>query len=215
MKKMYKAMLLVLCAVMLMAGSVLGTLAYLKAETGPITNTMTVGKVAITLNETDVDEYGVKDGDTRVTENTYKLIPGHTYVKDPTITVAAGSEACYLFVKVENGIVDIEDQDKTIASQMDANGWEELDASDDIWYKPTAVDARDAADDISVAIFTSFTIDGTAEIADYAGETIAVTAYAVQAEGFDDADSSGTAADEAWAATFGEQATDATTDTNG
>ena len=45
MKKMYKAMLLVLCAVLLVAGSVMGTLAYLKAQTGTVTNAMTVGKV--------------------------------------------------------------------------------------------------------------------------------------------------------------------------
>ncbi|MBR4035497.1 MAG: hypothetical protein IKJ05_02045, partial [Oscillospiraceae bacterium] len=36
----------------------------------------------------------------RVQENTYKLMPGSTYFKDPKVTVLAGSERSYVFVKV-------------------------------------------------------------------------------------------------------------------
>ncbi|MBQ2690781.1 MAG: hypothetical protein IJF53_01345 [Clostridia bacterium] len=89
MKNTKKALLMTLCAVMLVAASVMGTMAYLTSTTGVVTNTFTVGKVGITLDEAKVTEYGVKDGDTRVMANTYKLVPGHTYVKDPTVHVAA------------------------------------------------------------------------------------------------------------------------------
>ncbi|MBQ3062404.1 MAG: hypothetical protein IJD03_01960, partial [Clostridia bacterium] len=98
MKNTKKALLMTLCAVMLVAASVMGTMAYLTSTTGVVTNTFTVGKVGITLDEAKVTEYGVKDGDTRVMANTYKLVPGHTYVKDPTVHVAADSEESYLFV---------------------------------------------------------------------------------------------------------------------
>ena len=36
----------------------------------------------------------------RVTENDYKLLPGHTYVKDPTVTVLTPSVASYVRMKV-------------------------------------------------------------------------------------------------------------------
>ena len=108
MKKAKKIVALVLCAALLMAGTVAATLAYLKS-TDTVVNTFTIGSVTITLDETDVDAYGVKDGETRVKANTYKLIPGHTYVKDPTIHVKGGSEACYLFVEVTDAIAAIQD----------------------------------------------------------------------------------------------------------
>jgi len=63
-------------------GSVFGTLAYLTA-TDTVTNTFTVGKVQITLDEAPVDANGeTTDGD-RVKKNNYHLLPGHEYDKDP------------------------------------------------------------------------------------------------------------------------------------
>ena len=54
MKKKTKALMLVLCAVLLVTASVLGTMAYL-TSTDQVVNTFTVGKVAITLDEAQVD----------------------------------------------------------------------------------------------------------------------------------------------------------------
>ena len=117
-----KALVLSLCAVLLVAVSVFTTLAFLKSSDS-VKNTFTVGKVAITLDEAKVNEYGVADtAATRVKENTYKLIPGHDYTKDPTVHFAADSEASYLFVKVENGLSAIE-ADTKINAQILANGW--------------------------------------------------------------------------------------------
>ena len=107
MKRTYKALLLVLCAVLLVAASVMGTLAYLTSTTEVAKNTFTYGNVKITLDETDVDLYGKKDGDTRVLKNTYKLIPGHTYIKDPVVHVEAKSEQCYVRVLVTLTEADI------------------------------------------------------------------------------------------------------------
>lgn len=115
MKKTKKALLLSLCAVMLVTASVLGTMAYL-TSTDEVVNTFTVGNVAITLDETDVDNSTPGEND-RDQANEYKLMPGKEYVKDPIVHVDADSEDCYLFVKVANGIADIEDT-KTVAEQM-------------------------------------------------------------------------------------------------
>lgn len=100
-----KALLMSLCAVLLVAASVLGTMAYL-TDSKDVKNTFTVGNVAIKLDEAKVDENGTqvvdKDGNpvARVTENEYKLLPGHTYTKDPTVTVLAPSVASYVRMKV-------------------------------------------------------------------------------------------------------------------
>ena len=95
MKTKSKALLLTLCAVLLVAASVLGTMAYL-TSTDTVTNTFTVGKVEITLDETDV----TNPTGPRVKANSYKLMPGTTYTKDPTVTVKAGSEESYVRMKV-------------------------------------------------------------------------------------------------------------------
>lgn len=95
MKTKSKALLLTLCAVLLVAASVLGTMAYL-TSTDTVTNTFTIGKVEITLDETDV----TNPNGPRVKANSYKLMPGTTYTKDPTVTVKAGSEESYVRMKV-------------------------------------------------------------------------------------------------------------------
>ena len=95
MKTKSKALLLTLCAVLLVAASVLGTMAYL-TSTAKVENTFTVGKVEIKLDETDV----TNPNGPRVKANSYKLMPGTTYTKDPTVTVKAGSEESYVRMKV-------------------------------------------------------------------------------------------------------------------
>lgn len=197
MKRTSKTLLLVLCAVLLVTASVMGTMAYLTAQ-DTITNTFTVGSVKFdangALDEAKVNEYGVPvDPAERVDKNTYKLIPGHSYTKDPTIHIAEGSEACYVFVKVDNGIKDIEASgDTTIAKQMENNGWKVL--SGKVYYKEDAVNALSAKQDVD--IFGSFKLANDADVSGYAEAKIEITAYLVQADGFANAQA-------AWAATFG------------
>ena len=100
MKTKSKALLLTLCAVLLVTASVLGTMAFL-TSTASVENTFTVGSVKITLDEAKVTTDGkTVEGAARVTENSYKLMPGHTYTKDPTIHVDAASEDCFIRAKV-------------------------------------------------------------------------------------------------------------------
>lgn len=100
MKTRSKALLLTLCAVLLVAASVLGTMAYL-TSTDEVNNTFTVGKVKINLDEAKVGLDGTPvEPAARVKNNEYKLMPGHTYTKDPTVTVEKGSESSYVRMKV-------------------------------------------------------------------------------------------------------------------
>lgn len=193
-----KILALVLCMVLLVASSVFGSYAYL-TDSEVVENTFTVGKVAITLDELDVDNdentadnvtYGEED-DVQVRDraNEYHLIPGRTYTKDPIIHVAADSEDCWLFVAIKNEIETIEG-DTTIADQMENNGWTAVAGENGVYAYNEIVSA--GAD---VVVFESFTIDGNGVdndmIAEYEGKSIKVAACAVQAAGF------GTA-EEAW-----------------
>lgn len=100
MKKTSKALLLTICAVLLVAASVMGTMAYL-TSTDKVQNTFTVGKVAIKLDEAKVGTDGTPvEGADRVKENGYKLLPGHAYTKDPTVTVLKDSVESYVRMKV-------------------------------------------------------------------------------------------------------------------
>ncbi len=199
MKTRNKALLLALCALSLVAASVFGTLAYL-TDTEAVTNTFTVGKVDITLNEAPVDATGKETTGDRVQANVYHLLPNHVYDKDPTVHFQAGSDASWLFVKVENGLVGIESKVEnysSIAEQIVAKGWTKLDSFTDttedtvdtaVYYKSVPANTGTAAQDH--VVFESFTIDSgvTGDTLDtYQNATIVVTAYAIQADGFSDA----------------------------
>ena len=174
-----KALILSVCAVLLAVTSVLGTLAYLKSQDA-VTNTFTIGKVAITLDEQPVDEYGTAQDGARVKANRYKLIPGHSYQKDPTVHLAANSEASWLFVKVENGLATAEGG-STIASQIAANGWTALEGVTGVYYKQAAKTGASAVD---YAVFQSFALKNDVALDAFANASIKETAYAIQADGF-------------------------------
>lgn len=203
--KKFKALLVVACALLLVAASVFGTMAYL-TSTDTVTNTFTVGKVAIKLDEASVNTDGsLVEGADRVKANSYKLLPGHTYNKDPMVTVLSGSESSYVKMTVTFSKASALDaifaptgaELTSIFNGYDAANWiykgNTKDATADtrtyeFWYKeavgaPTADVALDA-------LFDSITVPGeiTAEqLATIEGMTITVNAYAIQAEGFTDA----------------------------
>ena len=189
MKKAKKALAILLCAALLVGGTIAGTVAYLTAKTGPVTNTFTAGNVAITLDELDVDNDDNKndnvttaDGKVRDTANSYNLIPGETYVKDPTVHVAANSETSWIFVKVENGLVNYEAANgKTIAEQIEDNGWELVSGTTNVYSQKFVKDSAK----LDYVVFEEFTINSNQVLGDIwsavASKNITVTAYAVQA----------------------------------
>lgn len=235
MKKAKKVLTLVACAVLLVCISVGATLAYLQATTAPVQNTFSVGAVGATLDEAEVDVFGnpivdSKKNETdeketleetleqseyldprvdRVTSNTYKLVPGEDYVKDPTVHLTAETEPVYVFVQVINEITAIEagnaadatDEQKatTIAAQMATNGWKALGAAypniyvyENIVHTLTDGKLEDGSTAVAkgeLPVFTTFTLGDKAEItASYAEASIDVKAFIIQANGFANAE---------------------------
>ncbi len=94
MKKRTVALLLSLALLIGLATG--GTLAYLTDKSQTVENTFTVGDINITLHETKGDMVNNDPA-----KRTYKIIPGVDLDKDPMVTVKAGSEACWVFIKEE------------------------------------------------------------------------------------------------------------------
>ena len=205
MKTAKKAMLMTLCAIILVVATVFGTMAYL-TSTDEVVNTFTVGNVAIKLDEAPVDGNGKATTGDRVKENSYKLLPGHTYNKDPMVTLLAGSETSYVKMTVTfskanelDAIFAPSGADLTsIFNGYDSANWIAKGNTKDatantrtyeFWYKeavgaPTADVALDA-------LFDSITVPGTItkeQLDTIKGMTITVNAYAIQADGFANAD---------------------------
>lgn len=177
MKKRFALMFVAMLLVCIIAVS--ATIAYLTSTPAPVINTFTVGKVGITLDESDVDEYGSPQPSASPTyENTYKLIPGHSYVKNPTIHVSGDSEESYLFVKVMNDLAGIEKSD-TIVEQMRRLGWIEMEGVENIWYFNRTVNANE-----NIRVFEKLNISETADVTGYENKQIIVTSCAIQANGF-------------------------------
>lgn len=216
MKNMKKILLCCLCVVALVAASVLGTLAYL-TDRDTAVNTFTVGNVDITLDEEAVNPDGTPtpEDDDRVQENEYHLIPGQTYVKDPTMTVKAGSEESYVRMLVTincySQLQAIFGEDflpeEYVDGTWDSEIWpcvgsETDETANTITYEfryHETVDASDSEEDIVLeALFQSFTLTGEItgeELATIQDLTITVEGHAIQAAGFDDADAAWTAFD--------------------
>lgn len=121
-----------LLAVVLLIGiGVGGTLAWLTATTGAVTNTFTVGDIAIDLKEHKLNETGtdlLTGTDNEVNaESNYKIVPGDTQPKDPFVRFTKDSEPCWLFVKVEekNNTVGTSDK-KYVTYSVDTSVWTEL-----------------------------------------------------------------------------------------
>lgn len=166
-----KTLALVLALTLLVAGVVGGTLAWLTDQTAEVKNTFTVGDINIGLTETTTD---------------YKMVPGNTIAKDPTVTVKANSEACWLFVKVteSTGLKDF-------ITYAIAEGWTALPGVDGVYYREVPASAADqtfsvlAGDAVTVKSDVTRTMLETAK-AD--APTLTFKAYAIQKDHFATAD---------------------------
>lgn len=205
MKTKTKVLGLVMAAVLLVTATVFGTMAYL-TDTDEVVNTFTVGSVAIKLDEADVKLDGTyeTDHDSRVSANDYKLMPGHEYIKDPTVTVVKGSESSYvrMLVTLSNASALKEVFGADFLPENYVEGWDSTtwvasgitENTDDntityeFRYKDTV--AAPDADVVLDDLFESFTVPGTVtndQLAKLKGMTITVNAHAIQADGFEDA----------------------------
>ena len=196
-----KALTMVLCALLLVSATMFATIAYLTSK-DEVNNTFKVGNVHITLDEAKVKPDGtpVPNAD-RVKENEYKLIPGHSYTKDPTVTVMANSEDCYVRALVtinkREAIYNLP-SDINIEDCFDINqNWVFKSETEDItndtytyefWYKSKVETSNENVK--LPALFTTIIVPESLtneQLKTLEGLKIDVVAHAIQADGFDTA----------------------------
>ena len=208
-----KHKILFACLGLIALTSTILTFALLTFETETLTNTFTVGQVSLKLDETDVDETGTPiPNANRVTGNEYKLIPGKEYVKDPTMTVLAGSEASYvrILVTITKAKEIKEVFGENFLPEQYVTGWDKTkwistsikeNADNSITYEfryHKTVDSLDG-EKVLEPLFTKFTAPGTLtneDLKKIEGFEIKVIGHGIQATGFKSAEEAWTAFDE-------------------
>ena len=176
---MRKKIISIAAAVLLLFCAIGGTIAWLIDRSEPVINTFTAGDININLEE--------KTGDA------YKMVPGTTIKKDPKVTVKAGSEACWLFVKVEesNNFADFITYDL-------AEGWKFLDDSPGVYYREVGASAADqpfsVLKDDQVTVNTDVTKTALNALDTTTYPKLIFTAYAIQRAQFADVNSAWTEA---------------------
>lgn len=214
-----RVLTLILATVLIVGGVVSGTFAWLIAETSPVVNTFSYGDIDLELEETKTDKKGNPvdedgDGPDKTTGgNEYEMIPGKEYLKDPTATVLAGNEECWLFVKLEekdgsNATYKFGDYLTYEVSDNveDADEWTALQengvAVKGVYYRYVGEDTDNTGVSFEVLKGNTIKVKNTVDKAmlnalDNNGQdttatypSLSVTAYAVQYSGFEAMDSS-------------------------
>lgn len=177
--KTKKVLVAIVALVLVVACTVGGTLAWLSAQADEVKNTFTVGKIEIELTETFNNE--AKDAWVG------KIVPGAEQAKDPTITVLAGSEKCYVYALVNNEM--LVDGAVAVATDISTTDWTPVATSGTktLYRYKTVVNAADANVTCPVfkEVFYSGELIDETNIEALGKKTITVDAYAHQSENVD------------------------------
>ena len=168
-----KAFAAVLALALVLGCALGGTVAWLVANSDTVTNTFTYGDINIALTET------------KPVNREAKIIPGMDIEKDPKVTVKANSEACWLFVKVEEAGTFVGSK----VTYSIADGWTALTGQPGVYYREVGAVTADTGfsilkDDV-VKVSDTLTKEDIKNIT--TKPTLTFTAYAVQMDGIADA----------------------------
>ena len=181
----------IMLALVVIGSSVSGTVAWLVSKPESTVSTFTLGDINITLKESDFGSQPIK------------IIPGIDIGKDPKVTVMANSEACWLFVKVEEGNwPEFEEANGTRkVSYSVNNGWNVLKNTPGVYFREVSAEEAQKGIDYTVLagnescpsgvikVSQELTKEEINSISSYGNQpSLTFTAYAVQRTGIDTAD---------------------------
>ena len=224
MRSLKKPIFLLAAIALIVSVGVYATVAYL-VDVAEVTNTFTMGNVNITLDEAVVDpDTGDPIGDDRTFEGgTYHLVPGRSFTKDPTVSIAQGSEDCFvrMVVSVNNATAmkNLFGEDGFLNFTNYKDKGEGIDYGQEFWILKSISTAAGDPETLIYEfryhapvigwtgrlepLFTSIKVPGEvtgSQLASLTDLKIVIQAHAIQFEGF------GNNADLAWNA-FGDQGT--------
>ena len=181
----------IMLAMVVIGRSVSGTVAWLVSKSESTVSTFTLGDINITLTESDFGSQPIK------------IIPGIDIKKDPKVTVMANSEACWLFVKVEErNWPDFKEADGTTrkVSYSVNDGWSALENNPGVYFREVSAEDAQKSIDYTVLAGNESCPSGVIKVSqeltkeeinsiDYSAKqpSLTFTAYAVQRAGIDTA----------------------------
>ena len=144
-KRISRVFLPICLLVVLAVVSIGSTVAYLTSSPAAVVNTFTVGDVDITLTETKYNGKDADDEDSYASapaegvDNSYPMVPGKKYTKDPVVTVETPKTniPVYLFVEM-NEANDAANYLIYTPTLTTANGWKQGDGTkipSNVWYR--------------------------------------------------------------------------------
>ncbi len=135
-----KILTLVLALALVATCAIGGTVAYL-IDTKTATNTFTIGNIDIELKNSEIAASGTK------------FVPGQPITANTQVSVKAGSEACYLFIKVteqNNTVSGVQIIDYTLKT----DGWTAVNGVTGYYYrevtKPESASSFDVFSQVTV-----------------------------------------------------------------
>lgn len=188
-----KILALTLVFALALALGIGGTVAWLTDKTDSVVNTFTVGDINITLTESE--------------NLNLKMVPGNDITKDPKVTVLKDSEACWLFVKIDEST---EPKLSDFVTYSVATGWTELENG--VYYRKVNAVTVDTTFDIlsdnkvtvnntvTKAMLNGLDTNGDGIYSDTELPKLTFTAYAIQSSNLKNTDNTAaTTAAQAWA----------------
>ena len=182
-----KLLITIACLSVILCTLVTGTIAWLTDETTSIKNEFAPSTINIELAESENLDL--------------QMVPGATIKKDPVVTVTANSEACYLFVQINENLGAWDALGKAFTDYLTytvAAGWESLNGYVGVYYRTVSTSGNQqdfhvlADDQVTVGPSVTkgmmdmlYNQDGSVKEAVL--PTLTFTAYACQGEGFDSA----------------------------
>lgn len=172
-----------LALTMVVGCAVDGTVAWLVSESESSVSTFTLGDININLTGESESQ-------------PLKIIPGVKIERSLKVTVEPNSEACWLFVKVEEtNWPDFKKTDETTRkvsySVNVPNDWKALEGNPGVYYREVSAEAAQRGDaydvNCNVTVSQMLTKAEVDSIASGTQPKLSFTAYAVQRDGIDDA----------------------------
>ena len=185
-----RILLTAVAALLLVAMTVGGTLAWLADTTSEVTNTFKPSNIDIELWEHNLQDNGTL-GTTEVTaNNNYKMVPGQSVPKDPFVRVKANSEAIWIFVTITKSD-NYSDYLKDYV--VKSSEWTKLDSASsgntEVWYKQQAAVTADTIIEIlnpqTLTVKEGVTNVEMAALNANNYPTLKFQAYAIQQAGFE------------------------------
>ncbi len=157
--KARRALLALSLVLVTMLVAVGGTIAWLTDSTETVTNSFTSSNIDIWMTETKNGETTASSTEDGAITTSFQMIPGGEDKKDPKVVIEAGSEDCWVFVKITpaGGVVTADGKTTAfsdfVSYTVDTANWTAVTGASGVYYKK--LDSISDSDNVTLNVLTS------------------------------------------------------------